>query len=591
MYNRSNFYDETGNAMQFKATFVSILLICSTPLTAAVSPSNPNASKKTGELLAGLYALCGVSILSGQESMFSCGAFPSRRDEYVFEKTGKYPAVYASDFGDVSTANLHDRRTVVENVLSYHRKGSIISLQYHMIQPDLPDGSGFKAMNIKGSTYKKMDEILTEGTKLNKIFKKRLKEIAKYLKKLEKKGVVILWRPYHEMNGDWFWWSYQDRFKDLWIYTWKFFTYKMQCNNLLWVFSVNYWSPGATGKELPSYYYPGDKYVDLVGCDFYLNYGHKYDKRCHDILWELGNHKPMAITECGTMPTIPSLRNEQPFWVYWCTWWGFEGTDKGNTDELYTLNYSHPEVITQNEFPDKIPDTTIRVIRSSSLGSGNITRKPSSPTLSKGTEVTLTAHADSGWVFYAWSDSTLGNKATTSFILNEHTQIQAIFKPLVETKVNLIDNGDFSRKDTGWNTLGVFENAKAGSSIKDNAYRIGILSAGTEIWHVQLTQSGIAIEKGKSYTLSFDATATETKKIFVKIGQDGGNYTAYLGDTITLSEAWSHFNLPFTMASQTDKAARVEFNVGNSMPPILIDNVVLVEGEISSKPALKGEEE
>jgi hypothetical protein len=135
------------------------------------APSNPNASQKTREMFDYLTGLRGVAILSGQESMFSCGSFPSIRDQYVYEKTGKYPALYASDFGDVATGNLYDRKTVVANAVTYHKKGSIISLQYHMIQPDLPDGSGFSAMNIKGSSYPHVNEILIENSRLNRTFK------------------------------------------------------------------------------------------------------------------------------------------------------------------------------------------------------------------------------------------------------------------------------------------------------------------------------------------------------------------------------------------------------------------------------------
>jgi hypothetical protein len=115
--------------------------------------SNPNAIPQAKQLLQYLVNLSGQKILSGQESMFSAGAFPSSDVKTVFQKTGKYPAIYTSDFGDVNTGNLSDRNKVVSNAISYHAKGSIIAFQYHMTQPNLPDGSGFSAMNIKGSTW------------------------------------------------------------------------------------------------------------------------------------------------------------------------------------------------------------------------------------------------------------------------------------------------------------------------------------------------------------------------------------------------------------------------------------------------------
>lgn len=309
-------------------------------------PSNPSATQGAMDLLTFMYSISGKKILSGQESMFFDGSFPSCRDQHVFQMTGKYPAVYATDFGDVNTGNLGDRHKVVSNCIAYARAGSIISIQYHMTQPDLEDGAGFAAMNIKGSTYTKMDEILTSGSMLNTIFNQRLDELAGYLKTLDDNSVTVIFRPFHEMNGDFFWWSWQSRFKELWIYTWKYLTELKKCNNLLWMFSVNYWS-GSVEKADPRNYYPGDQFVDMLGMDVYTNYGHSYSKACHDTLRELGNGRPIAITENGNFPMdFAAWRSEQPYWVYFMTWWGFEGDEKGNTQLLYDEVYGHHSVIT-----------------------------------------------------------------------------------------------------------------------------------------------------------------------------------------------------------------------------------------------------
>jgi hypothetical protein len=197
------------------------------------------------------------------------------------------------------------------------------------------------------------------------------------------------------MNGDFFWWSYQPRYKDLWIYTWKYMTETKKCNNLLWVFSANYWS-GNAEKALPRYYYPGHQYVDMLGCDIYTNYGHIFSKSCHDSLRVLGGGKPIAITENGTMPTnFAAWRTEQPYWVYWLTWWGFEGSDKNNTDELYNQVYNDPSVITQDEITPA--DTNLKIVRISTEGNGTVTKSPNTSTNTKGTSITLSATPASGW--------------------------------------------------------------------------------------------------------------------------------------------------------------------------------------------------
>ena len=92
--------------------------------------------------------------------------------------------------------------------------------------------------------------------------------------------------------------------------------------------------------------------MDILGCDLYTNYGHYYGKYVHDELLKLGGGKPIAFTENGPIPDVPALRADQPKWVFWLTWWGFENTVSGtqmNSDAAYTRVYGDPSVITQDE--------------------------------------------------------------------------------------------------------------------------------------------------------------------------------------------------------------------------------------------------
>jgi beta-mannanase len=552
----------------------------------AISPSDSSATQETKTLYTYLINISGQKILSGQESMYSDeliqGAFPSKRDTFVYNRTGKYPAVYASDFGDFNT-NLADRKYVVQNAIAYHKKGSVIAIQYHMVQPNGDETKGFDAMHIPGSTYTGLDSILTEGSDYNKTFKGRLDTLAGYFKTLQDSGVAIIWRPYHEMNGDWFWWSYQDKYKDLWIYTWNYLTKTKNCHNLLWVFSVNYYPKGASGKVSPSFYYPGNQYVDILGCDIYQGYGHSFSKYIHDDLRTLGNKKPIAITENGTMPDIATLLQEQPFWVYWLTWWGFEGVDANvkseNTNDLYTKNYTNPAVLTQDEVFNTAIDTNLRIVSMSAEGSGTVNRTPNTPTVSSGTSVTFTATPASGWEFTGWSSSLVSTENPLTITVTDHINLVATFKPLAGTVVNLIQNGDFSEDLTsGWNPLLVMEGGAATSEIVNGELVFTITNGGTLAWSVQLTQSAIKLEQGKTYTLSFKAHATAAKDIFVKIGQSAGSYTQYGGGNFSITTIPQTFATTFSMTAATDSGARVEFNVGLNTTTLYLDDMSLVEG-------------
>ena len=91
--------------------------------------------------------------------------------------------------------------------------------------------------------------------------------IAAGLQELKDAGVVVLWRPFHEMNGDSFWWGAKDpdTFIKVWRHMFDYFSKTKGLDNLLWVYSPNHGNKTAA-------YYAGDHYVDLVGLDAYTDF-------------------------------------------------------------------------------------------------------------------------------------------------------------------------------------------------------------------------------------------------------------------------------------------------------------------------------
>ncbi len=320
-------------------------------------PVNPNANDTTRTVLQYLYDISGKSILSGQESIFWEGGYtgemlqPTVRDQYVYERTGKYPALFSTDFGDVDTGTTDGRQNIVTLARQYWKEGALIQLHYHMIQPTEEDGSGFATMNIGDYPGEYIDDMLADGTELNRIYLERLDEIAGYLQQLEDDDITVLWRPFHEMNGNWFWWSHQERFVEMWIHQFKYFTEHHGLDNLLWVWSCNWWWADADGLNLPDPHYPGHDYVDILGVDIYadITHGHSYDDYIYDHMMEMAAGRPIAITENGVMPDVPHIRERQPNWVFWVTWHEYEKAYNGNTDEVYDAVYGDPSVITRDE--------------------------------------------------------------------------------------------------------------------------------------------------------------------------------------------------------------------------------------------------
>jgi hypothetical protein len=449
----------------------------------------------------------------------------------------------------------------------------VISLSWHAVQPDQTEAGGFNAMHIGDYPADKIDQILTDGNQMNTEWLRRLDIIAGYLKDLQNAGVPVLWRPFHEMTGNWFWWCRQPRYKDLWIQMYNRFTTYHKLNNLLWVYSVNHYNQGETWyKDM----YPGNEYVDILGVDVYLEYGHSYAKYVHDDLITLGGGKPIGITENGKMPEVATLKSEQPKYVFWCTWWGFE--DKSD-DGLYQRNFGDSYVITEDEVNIVPADPDKRMLSTSVRGAGTIQVNPAAASYDAGASVSLTAVADQGFEFSAWDGDVQSTENPLSITMDLNMSIIAVFVPSAGT--NLVTNGDFSSGTTGWSSLGAWEGAQAQGAVVDGAFKVTLGNPGTEWWHVQITQLGIPLSQGQSYTLSFKAWADAPRKIFVKIGEEGGEWGDYgLAEEVQLSAELATYTLEFVMEDPSDDQARIEFNFGGAgnTQAVYLDDVVLTRG-------------
>ncbi len=106
----------------------------------------------------------------------------------------------------------------------------------------------------------------------------QLEDYATVLQRFEDAGVPIFFRPFHETNGNWFWFcggsmvgsDIAARFRTLWEYVYKYFTYEKGLDNLIWIYSPNITDDEkATATYDVMKFYPGDDYVDIMGLDWY----------------------------------------------------------------------------------------------------------------------------------------------------------------------------------------------------------------------------------------------------------------------------------------------------------------------------------
>jgi mannan endo-1,4-beta-mannosidase len=209
--------------------------------------------------------------------------------------------------------------------------GGLVTVTW--IAPNPWTGGSFKDTKIVGD----FSDLYTQGTQIYSVWHKMLDEVAEGLSDLQKRGVVVIYRPLMEQNGGWFWWGNRgpgaqpnaEQFRALWQDMFIYLTRKKQLHNLLWLYAVN--RSNTPGDMLV--FEPESKYYDLIGLDYYAN------KSEHDVAFDdlLRPRKPVVLAEYGPdnayaldektrdkfdFLRVLALRQKFPSLVYFMAWNG-----------------------------------------------------------------------------------------------------------------------------------------------------------------------------------------------------------------------------------------------------------------------------
>jgi mannan endo-1,4-beta-mannosidase len=310
------------------------------------APVNKNASPEVKKLLDYIYSIYGKQILSGQHN------YNENMDRYsdsVQAFTGKRPALWGTDFIWNGTQDPGQR--IVDESIRKHKEGYLITLMWHQGRPsDNPPYDWKESIQGKLSEAE-WKQLITPGTELNKRWLAQIDQIAEHLKKLQQANVPVLWRPYHEMNGVWFWWGNKkggNGVAKLWQMMYDRYTNYHKLNNLIWVWGAN--GPRDLPKDEAFAYkdfYPGHQYVDILGTDVY---NADYEQKDYNELLSLADGRPIALTEVGELPKGEIL-DAQPKWVWILVWssWLWTHNSKQRVQEVY----NRPTMLTLDEVTKK----------------------------------------------------------------------------------------------------------------------------------------------------------------------------------------------------------------------------------------------
>jgi mannan endo-1,4-beta-mannosidase len=320
-----------------------LFTIYSCAQTTDYKPVTSNYSKEAADLLNYIYSISGKKTLTGQHDQ---PLFGNAYYQRVYEITGSHPALHGFDFG-FSQPNTLDginfRQREVDDAISMYKDGTTITFMWHAVPPNMDEPVTFREGIQSKLTDDQWNELITPGTILNLRWQSQVDVIAFFLKQLRDAKVPILWRPYHEMNGDWFWWgnrSGEYGYKKLYIMLYNRLVNYHKINNLIWVFNGNEINDlTGTYEE----FFPGHEYVDILATDVYRK---NYQQKDYSMLLKLADGKPIALGEVGKMPT-PELLIEQPRWTWFMTW--VDRVIHDNTPEELKALYNAENTLTREE--------------------------------------------------------------------------------------------------------------------------------------------------------------------------------------------------------------------------------------------------
>lgn len=255
---------KTGLIMLSAAIFVA----CAT--TEKKQPEPTQAEK----LITRLDTLIEKGIMIGhQDDTFYGGTWhyeDGRSD--VLETCGDYPAIMGFDLGKLeldSATNIDGVpvELMKREIVAQYERGGIVTISWHPWNPV----TGENSWDPSGEAVTK---ILSGKGEVADTFNVWLDRIAAFIGSLETASgekVPIIFRPWHEMSGHWFWWGCNsctpEEYQKLYILTYNHLVEAGLGDNIVWAYSPNL----ANEETVEAYlqYYPGDEYVDLIGIDVY----------------------------------------------------------------------------------------------------------------------------------------------------------------------------------------------------------------------------------------------------------------------------------------------------------------------------------
>ncbi|MEK4851479.1 glycosyl hydrolase [Paenibacillus sp. FSL H7-0756] len=347
------------------------------PLIVQPVLSDAQATPETQLLMNYLTEVYGKHMLSGQQEIYGGGNDGNSELEFdwIHNLTGKYPAVRGFDLMNYNPLYGWEDGTTARMIDWVNNKGGIATNSWHLTVPrDFTAYQLGEFVDWKQATYKPTEtnfntaNAVIPGTKEYQYLQLAIQDLAEQLQILQDNNVPVIFRPYHEAEGNgglngegaWFWWASAgaEVYKQLWDQLYTELTETYGLHNLIWTYNSYVYSTSPA-------WYPGDDQVDIVGYDKYNTIYNRYDglsgvpnedaisSTFYQLVDLTGGKKMVAMTENDTVPSVQNLTDEKAGWLYFLPWYGEHLMSTAfNFPATLTTLYQSDYVITLDELPD-----------------------------------------------------------------------------------------------------------------------------------------------------------------------------------------------------------------------------------------------
>lgn len=364
------------NGLKIASWLVCLLVLLN--FSALAETIDSQATTETKNLFTNLKHLANQYTIYGQHHAYLLGETVDQSGHTSDSKsiTGAHPGIVGFDFVRTTQWSATNNNSVFHRqVRALYERGGIATFSWHAKNP----ATGGSDKDVSGNPVQK---ILTPGSETQATFNAELDKIAAFFNSLKNENgtsIPVIWRPFHENSGSWFWWGAAHcsttEYKALWTYVVQYLRDSHNVHNLLWAYSPS--KPATTSDYLERY--PGDNYVDVLGFDHYgdADAGRTFEK---DILAEAiivatlaeQRGKIAAITESGESKGFVNTQLTNWFsdvWLqleidpvakniaYIMTWnspdWStFKNGTNGHLYDDFIKFYQHPAILFESDLPE-----------------------------------------------------------------------------------------------------------------------------------------------------------------------------------------------------------------------------------------------